>query len=108
MKFAALIISFVLLVVLASQLQARLLLSNGNGFFCLWTSKRSCSKSTPSCVRVQTDATTYTCKYYRNECQYLLDKCKGATVFGQVGRDVDVSTYCVMNNIGIGSTGVCT
>ncbi|KAH8254302.1 hypothetical protein KR032_009445 [Drosophila birchii] len=79
MKFAPLIISFVLLVVLTSQLEARLLLSNGNGFFCLWTSKRSCSKSSPRCIRVQTDATTYTCKYYRNECQYLLDNCKGAT-----------------------------
>ncbi|XP_020801114.1 uncharacterized protein LOC110178338 [Drosophila serrata] len=109
MKFAALIISFVLIVVLTSQLEARLLLSNGNGFFCLWTSRKSCSKSSPRCLRVQTDATpTYTCKYYRNECQYLLDNCKGATVFGQLGTSVDVSTYCVMNNIGIGSTGICT
>ncbi|XP_017033143.1 uncharacterized protein [Drosophila kikkawai] len=107
MKFASLIISFVLIVVLTSQLEARLLLSNGNGFFCLWNSKRSCSKSTPRCLRLQIDATpTYMCKYYWNDCQYLLDNCKGVTVFGQ-GEPVDVST-CVTNNIAIGSTGICT
>ncbi|XP_016999415.2 uncharacterized protein [Drosophila takahashii] len=108
MKFLCLIISAILILSLASQLEAR------QRFYCLWSTKRSCSKSTPRCIRLQTgtDATAmtaiYTCKYYRSDCKYLLDMCKGETSFGQLGTTVDVQTYCINNNIPIGGTGVCT
>jgi len=77
MKFLALIVSTFLILSLASQLEAR------RRFYCLWSTKRTCSKSTPTCIRLQTgvanNVATYTCKYYRSDCQYLLDSCKGET-----------------------------
>ncbi|XP_037713913.1 uncharacterized protein LOC119549743 [Drosophila subpulchrella] len=105
MKFLALIISTFLILSLASQMEAR------KRFYCLWSTKRTCSKSTPRCIRLQTGVDnampTYTCKYYRSDCQYLLDSCKGETSFGLLGTSVDVQTNCVTNGIAIGGTGVC-
>ncbi|XP_052840449.1 uncharacterized protein LOC128255049 [Drosophila gunungcola] len=107
MKFIIFVILTLLILSLASQLEAR------TGFYCLWSTKRTCSKNTPKCIRLQTgvdaaNAAIYSCKYYRNDCQYLLDSCKGATMYGQLGTEVNVLTYCVMNSIPIGGTGVCT
>ncbi|XP_016981285.1 uncharacterized protein LOC108046213 [Drosophila rhopaloa] len=107
MKFIIFVISAVLILSLASQLEAR------KSFYCLWSTKRTCSKSTPRCIRIQTgvdssDAAIYSCKYYRNDCQYLLDSCKGETIYGQLGAAADVLTYCIMKSIAIGGTGVCT
>ncbi|KAH8271529.1 hypothetical protein KR018_004446, partial [Drosophila ironensis] len=85
MKIFALLVGLLLACSLAPQLEARLLLTNGKGFFCLWSTKRTCSKTTPVCIRAQTvaadgaTAASYVCKYYRSQCQYLLDSCKGAT-----------------------------
>ncbi|KAH8401977.1 hypothetical protein KR009_008957 [Drosophila setifemur] len=107
MKIFALLVSILLILSLASQLESRLLLTNGKGFFCLWSTKRTCSKTSPRCIRVLTAAGTYSCKYYRSDCQYLLDSCKGKTVFGLIGTSVDVQTNCVTNGINLGETGTC-
>ncbi|KAH8254917.1 hypothetical protein KR026_006293 [Drosophila bipectinata] len=109
MKVLTLIVSCLLILNLGSQPEARLLLTNGNGFYCLWTTKRSCSKTTPTCVRIATDAaaTTFSCKYYKSQCQFLLDTCKGTSIYG-FGDSVDAQTYCTGKSITIGSTGVCT
>ncbi|XP_017068787.1 uncharacterized protein LOC108106327 [Drosophila eugracilis] len=103
MKFLSLLVTIFLILTLAAQLEAR------KRFYCLWSTKRTCSKSTPSCIRLQTSTTpTYSCKYYRSDCDYLLDSCKGATIYGQLGSPVSVLDNCVMNNIAIGSIGDCT
>ncbi|XP_016946793.1 uncharacterized protein LOC108022417 [Drosophila biarmipes] len=106
MKFLALVISTFLILGLSSQLEAR------KRFYCLWSTKRTCSQNTPRCIRLQTgtnnNAATYTCKYYRSDCQYLLDSCKGETSFGLFGSSVNVQDYCVTNGIAIGGTGACT
>ncbi|KAH8320491.1 hypothetical protein KR067_004318 [Drosophila pandora] len=109
MKVLALLVSVLLILNLGVRMEARLLLTNGNGFFCLWTTKRTCSKTTPTCVRIATNAaaTTFSCKYYRSQCQFLLETCKGSSLYG-FGTSVNAETYCVTNNIAVGSTGVCT
>ncbi|KAH8331542.1 hypothetical protein KR074_005478 [Drosophila pseudoananassae] len=110
MKVLALIVSCLLILNLGSLLEARLLLTNGNGFYCLWNTKRTCSKTTPTCVRIATnaDATTFSCKYYKSQCQFMLDTCKGTSIYGTVGESVDAQMYCAGKSITIGSTGVCT
>ncbi|KRJ99482.1 uncharacterized protein LOC26535649 [Drosophila yakuba] len=107
MKFLALFVYAFVMLSLVSQLEAR------QRFYCLWSTKRTCSKTTPRCIRLQTgvdsqSAAVYTCKYYQNDCQYLLDNCKGKTAYGQLGTSVNVLTYCITNNIAIGGTGDCT
>ncbi|KMY93135.1 uncharacterized protein LOC6740469 [Drosophila simulans] len=107
MKFLALIVYVFVMLSLVSKLEAR------QRFYCLWSTKRTCSRTSPQCLRLQSGVdpqnnAVYTCKYYRDDCKYLLDKCKGSTAYGQLGTSVNVVTYCIGNNIAIGGTGDCT
>ncbi|XP_017039138.1 uncharacterized protein LOC108086668 [Drosophila ficusphila] len=107
MKFIVFVMSTLVILSLTYQLEGR------RQIYCLWSTKRTCSKTTPRCIRVQTgvdgnNAAIYSCKYYQNDCKYLLDSCKGNTIYGQLGMVADVLTQCINNNIPIGGTGTCT
>lgn len=88
MKFLSIIVYVFVMLSLVSKLEAR------QRFYCLWSTKRACSRTTPTCLRLQSgigaqNSAVYTCKYYRNDCQYLLDNCKGSTC-----ESLLTSLYC--------------
>ncbi|XP_017148858.1 uncharacterized protein LOC108159803 [Drosophila miranda] len=103
MKVFALLVCSLLVLSLSSPIEGRLFLTNRSSIFCVWSAKKSCSKTTPVCVVVQATAT---CKYYRNECQYSIDNCLGKTVYGQTGVIDPTLARCV-GVVPLGGTGTC-
>ncbi|EDX15990.1 GD20594 [Drosophila simulans] len=107
MKFLALIVYVFVMLSLVSKLEAR------QRFYCLWSTKRTCSRTSPQCLRLQSGVdpqnnAVYTCKYYRDDCKYLLDKCKGSTAYGQKGTSVKGDPYCIVTSIAKRGTSECT
>ncbi|XP_022228373.1 uncharacterized protein LOC111078139 [Drosophila obscura] len=110
MKFFALLVCCLLVLSFSSPMEGRLFLTNRSGIFCVWTAKRSCSKTTPVCVVLQLTASngviTTTCKYYRSECQYSIDSCLGKTAYGQSGV-VDTTGATCLGTTPLGGTSAC-
>ncbi|KAH8405876.1 hypothetical protein KR215_011025 [Drosophila sulfurigaster] len=75
---AKLFVCLVVLLNLIVGLHAGLFFVRNGVIYCKLSTRRSCDKITPTCVKA-TIATVETCKYYKNECQFDIDKCLSKT-----------------------------
>ncbi|KAH8384807.1 hypothetical protein KR093_008770 [Drosophila rubida] len=76
--FAHLLVCFILLLNLIVGLHAGLFFVRNGVIYCKFSTRASCDKVTPLCVKITATApATSTCKYYKSECQYEIDRCLG-------------------------------
>ncbi|KAH8297154.1 hypothetical protein KR044_005556, partial [Drosophila immigrans] len=73
-SFVYIFICSVVLLNLIVGLHAGLFFVRNGVFYCKLSTRASCDKVTPTCVKI-TNAAGNTCKYYKNECQYQIDVC---------------------------------
>ncbi|KAM8712011.1 hypothetical protein ACLKA7_012517 [Drosophila subpalustris] len=97
-----------LLLNLIVALQAGLLIQRNGVVYCKLSTRRSCDKTTAYCVKITQAANPppNTCKYYKNECKFLIDKCLSKTQYGREAAPT-VATDCTTANIPVGFTGNC-